>query len=130
MKKRSREPFVPDLTPMIDLIFLLLIFFLVSTVFKKEEWALLLNLPKAETGATKEANQKQLLVELSEEELALNGKRLDFTQMESELRLVSDKTTPVEVRIDKNVRYERIIKVFDLLKTQELFNLNLVTTKK
>ncbi|MEK6623727.1 MAG: biopolymer transporter ExbD [Bdellovibrionota bacterium] len=129
MKKRSRETFIPDLTPMIDLIFLLLIFFLVSTVFKKEEWALLLNLPKAETGAAKDAKQKQLLVELSEADLALNGKRLDFAQMETELHLVTDKTLPVEVRIDKNVRYERIIKVFDLLKNQELFNLNLVTTK-
>ena len=39
MKKRSRETLSPDLTPLIDVVFLLLIFFMVSTVFKKEELA-------------------------------------------------------------------------------------------
>ncbi len=57
MKKRSREISPPDLTPLIDVVFLLLTFFIVSTVFRKEEFALSLNLPK--TSSTEKGQGKQ-----------------------------------------------------------------------
>jgi len=42
---KRREHIAPDLTPLIDVVFLILIFFMVSSTFKKEELALLLTLP-------------------------------------------------------------------------------------
>ena len=42
---RRREPLAPDITPLIDVVFILLIFFMVTSVFRKEEAALLLQLP-------------------------------------------------------------------------------------
>jgi biopolymer transport protein ExbD len=54
---RRREPLSPDMTPLIDVVFLLLIFFLVSTSFKKDELALLLNLP------TSQASQEMIAKE-------------------------------------------------------------------
>ena len=65
MKKRSREASIIDLTPLIDVVFLLLIFFMVSTVFKKEELALILNLPSAETKETKSGKRKSLQIEIN-----------------------------------------------------------------
>ena len=46
MARKAKRETSRLLTPLIDVVFLLLIFFLVSSVFKKEEFALL-NLPKA-----------------------------------------------------------------------------------
>ena len=68
MGRRSREASAPDLTPLIDVVFLLLIFFLVSTVFKKEELAFLLNLPKTQYGETSaKVEIKNYIIELSKD---------------------------------------------------------------
>ena len=45
------EDRAPDLTPLIDMVFLLLVFFLASTTFAKEEVELDLTLPEARSGS-------------------------------------------------------------------------------
>ena len=89
---KRRESLNPDLTPLIDVVFLLLIFFMVSTVFKKEDLALLLNLPKVSESKT-EVEQKEINLELNEKELAYNGKKLNFEELNSELGLITKKDT-------------------------------------
>ena len=74
MRKRSREASTIDLTPLIDVVFLLLIFFMVSTVFKKEELALILNLPSGETSESKSNNNKSLQIEVTKKKLPLMEK--------------------------------------------------------
>jgi len=128
MRKR-REALTPDITPLVDIVFLLLIFFLVSTVFKKEELALLLNLPAAGEAAQK-VERKEISIELSEETVALRGEKIDFATLDARLAEVKEKERPVIVRIDKNVRYERVVKLFDLLKKHGLNNLALVNEPK
>ncbi|MGK0367028.1 MAG: biopolymer transport protein ExbD, partial [Thermoproteota archaeon] len=59
-RKGNREALSFELTPLIDVVFLLLIFFLVTSVFKKEELALLLNLPKASEGKSQQAQKKNI----------------------------------------------------------------------
>lgn len=123
---RRREPLTPDMTPLVDVVFLLLIFFLVSTAFKKEELALLLNLPVSEAMA-QTIKKEEINIELSETKLALGGKELTFEELETALSEVADKKSPVNVRIGKEVRYERIMRLFDLLKKHELNNLALIS---
>ena len=125
MRKR-RELLSPDITPLIDIVFILLIFFIVSSVFKKEELALSLNLPSSQA---KEHNVeiKQLNIELGDSSLAYLGKELTFIQLDIKLSNVTRKDKPVIVRIDKDVKYERVIKVLDILQKYSLNNLALVT---
>ena len=126
---KRRETITPDLTPLIDVVFLLLIFFMVSTVFKKEDLALLLNLPKVSESKT-EVEQKEINLELNEKELAYNGKKLNFKELNSELGLITKKDTPIIVRIDKEVKYERVIKLLELLQNNDLNNLALINEAK
>ena len=130
MKKRSREASIIDLTPLIDVVFLLLIFFMVSTVFKKEELALILNLPSAETKETKSGKRKSLQIEIDKNQFALNGKLIADSELESTLKNTENKKIPVVLRIDEKVEYKRVVKVIDLLKKHKLENLNLITEKK
>ncbi len=130
MKKRTRETLAPDLTPLIDVVFLLLIFFMVSTVFKKEELALLLNLPSSSTEETKESKSENLNVELSKTEIALNGKIYTITEFEESLKGHGKKETPVFLRVDETVEYKRVVLVLDLLKKYKLSNLSLITKKE
>ncbi len=126
---RRRKSLQLDMTPLVDVVFLLLIFFLVTSVFKKEELALLLNLPSAEKGE-KLLEKREISIELSEKSVALNGVKLDMIQLDSELSKVTEKNRPVLLRIDRSVRYERIIDLFNTLKKYGLNNLVLVEELK
>lgn len=126
MTHKRRESITPDLTPLIDVVFILLIFFIVSSVFKKEELALVLDLP-ASNAKEHEVEPKQLNIELSPTTLAYLGKVITFEQLNTELQKVIKKDKPVIVRIDKEVKYERIVKILDMLQKYSLTNLALVT---
>ncbi len=127
-KKRSRESLTPEITPLIDVVFLLLIFFMVATVFKTDELALLLNLPKVEKGLSNEKSEaKTQFLELSTTGIAINGKKLKMEELEVRLQGISNKETPMELRIDKDVKYDRVMMVLSKLKKYELTNLALIT---
>jgi biopolymer transport protein ExbD len=125
---RRREPLTPDMTPLIDVVFLLLIFFLVSTAFKKDEHVLPLNLPSSEASVEK-VQKEEVNIEISSDKIALKGKEITFENLETELAKISDKKSPINVRIDKDVRYEKIMKLFDILKKHDLNNLALINEK-
>ena len=126
MRKREEEFLTPDLTPLIDVVFLLLIFFLVSSVFKKQELALLLNLPES-TSSGKVQNEKQdVTIELSNGEIALNGKKIQISELGLKLKSISKKSL-INIRSDKKTLYYKVIEILDLLKNNQLTNVNLVT---
>ncbi len=126
---RRREPLIPDMTPLIDVVFILLIFFIVTSVFKKEELALLLNLPDSQA-PTLEVEKEQITIELSKEKLALKGKEVTLDVLEEELKKITDKKRAVIVRIDEEVVHKKIVGVLDLLQKYELNNLALITKKE
>ncbi len=129
MARKRREQLTPDLTPLIDVVFLLLIFFLVSSVFKKEELALLLSLPKTEKGAAKEDKEsKNLTIELSRDQIAINGKKILIDELEISLKN-QDKSSLINLRVDGTVVYNRLVKVLDILQKNKLNNVSLITDK-
>jgi biopolymer transport protein ExbD len=129
MKRRTRDLSSPDITPLIDVVFLLLIFFMVSTVFKKDELALLLSLPQTQEGESIAADNDQIIIEVGDSELAYNGEKTQIEGLDPFLEKISDKTKAIDLRIDKKVPYERLVKVLDKLKHYELTNLSLITEK-
>ena len=126
---KRRESLGIDLTPVIDVVFILLIFFIVSSVFKKEELALILDLP-ASNAKEKEVGKDEIFIELSPTKLAIKGIEVSFESLEDNLKEIKDKTKPVIVRIDEKVEYKRVVKVLDLLQKYQLNNLALVTEKE
>ena len=126
---KRRESLGLDLTPVIDVVFILLIFFIVTSVFKKEELALILDLPNSNAKEMK-VEKEQVFIELSKEKLAIKGIEVSFESLENNLKEVNDKEKPIIVRIDKEVPYERVVKVLDLLQKYSLTNLALVTNEE
>lgn len=128
-RKSKREHLTPELTPLIDVVFLLLIFFMVSSVFKKEELALLLNLPKAEQGKADAAQKKVVTIELSKESVAFDGAEIPFEELTDKVSPLEKKTL-INLRVDGQVKYDRLVQVLDLLQKNKLENLSLITVKK
>jgi biopolymer transport protein ExbD len=126
---KKREILTPDITPLIDVVFILLIFFIVSSVFKKDELALVLNLPTSSAQEI-ELKQKELIIELNNEKLALYGKEITKESLEQEIATIEDKEKNIIFRIDKEVKYEKIIEVLEILQKHQLFNISLITDTK
>lgn len=121
---KRREHISPDLTPIIDIVFLILIFFMVSSTFKKEELALMLTLPSTKS-ASNEIQKEDINIELSIDKIAYLGKESSFEALDKALSNVKDRSKPINVRIDKEVTYARITKLLDMLNKYGLNNLAL-----
>ena len=124
MAKRTRR-IRPDMTPLIDCVFLLLVFFLVTSVFKQDESVLKLILPETQT-ETKRDTPEGLYIELSETELAFNGQRRTPDELREKAAAVQNKKSPVAIKIDKGTTYERIAVILDILQVQKLYNIQLI----
>jgi biopolymer transport protein ExbD len=124
MAKRTRR-IRPDMTPLIDCVFLLLVFFLVTSVFKQDESVLKLILPETQT-ETKRDTPEGLYIELSETELAFNGQRGTPDELREKASTVQNKKSPVAIKIDKGTTYERIAIVLDILQVEKLYNIQLI----
>lgn len=128
-RKQRRESLAMDLTPLIDMVFLLLVFFLVTSTFKKDELALLLKLPTAEQGTGSEKKVDQLTIELSSDEIAVNNAKATIEELPGILEKAK-KDSLVNLRVDGDVKYTRLVKVLDLLQINKLENISLITEKE
>ncbi|WP_197950311.1 ExbD/TolR family protein [Poseidonibacter lekithochrous] len=122
---KKRELISMDLTPLIDVVFLLLIFFIVTSEFKKNESILNLSLPNS-ASTQKVLDKKDIQIEISKEEIAYKSEKITFEELKTKLTLIK-KDSAITVKIDKEVKYERVVKLFDILNELQLSNLLLIT---
>ncbi|MBL7249042.1 ExbD/TolR family protein [Alloalcanivorax sp. C16-2] len=113
-----QEEISVNLTPLIDVVFLLLIFFMVSTTFTRET-QLALTLPEAK-GTPPQAVPEAVEILVSPlGEYVINGEKLaDNSERglrSALLRLGQDKTTrPMIITADANASYQAVVRVMDV----------------
>lgn len=113
--KNSHESEV-DMTPMLDIVFILLIFFIVTTSFIKEE-GILINRPT--TSPPSKNNSPSLIVNISESSvITLNGKRVDIERLPARIAnfLAKNETFNTIVIPNKNTSHGSVVKVLDQIK--------------
>ena len=116
-RREEEDNFVFDMTPMIDVVFLLLIFFMVSTVFVDFSKKMDINLPTSKSSALDEST-KTLEVEMSKDKkIFLAGKPLTILGLETTLAKMElkDKKPSAIIRADKSLPYGDVIQVMGLL---------------
>ena len=118
------------LTPMIDVVFLLLCFFVTTQIFAQWETELDVTLPTAETGTVPERLPGEVIVNiLKTGETVVNGQTLD----DAALKAMMEKLValfpgqPVLVRADKDTAYEHVIRVLDTCRTADIWNVSFAT---
>ncbi len=125
------EEFVLNLTPMIDVVFLLLIFFMVSTTFLDDEQQIDVELPKAESAGEQVETPDEITLTITEEGLVFHqGVPLAKEQLLDLLRSAAqhDAETPVTIRGHREARHEAIVGVMDACGLAGLSNLAVGTT--
>jgi biopolymer transport protein ExbD len=96
------EEVKPDLSPMIDCVFILLIFFIVTTVFQKAP-GVEVNRPEASRGSTLEKNSILLAV-TAESKVFYGGEEIGVGGIQNVIRplLLEDEELPVIIQADAN----------------------------
>jgi len=125
MKRRESIGF--DITPLIDIIFILFTFFLVATTIKKDKNRLDIDLPKTNS-LQKYEKSKNIILKLNTSKIIFNKKEYSLTTLEDELTKI-DKNRIIDIYIDKKVNYERISKLLDSLVKYNLNKISLITKK-
>ena len=122
-KKRSVASAVIDLTPLIDVVFLLLLFFLL-TAAPAPDPTMAVNLPKASSGAVAKLPDEVELSMKDDGRIFFRGRHYEFGALERELTMVARKkpSTRVILRGDRKANYESFIR---LLETVNRANLTL-----
>lgn len=113
--KRSEEDYSMNLPSMTDIIFLLLIFFMVATVLKETSRRLDVQLPESKSGAT--AESRPLTIEMAADgAVSFNGELIAPEQLEERIRAASaaQSRQAVIVKADKRLAYGKVIEVMGL----------------
>jgi biopolymer transport protein ExbD len=122
----ASEEMTLNLTSLIDVVFLLLIFFMVATTFLDPEREIDLDLPEAESGVMPEEAPDQIVISVFEDgRISLAGRTVDRDGLLENLRQAArvNPTTPVTIRGDRLVAHERIVAVMDACGVAGLSNL-------
>ncbi|HKK30075.1 MAG TPA: biopolymer transporter ExbD [Alphaproteobacteria bacterium] len=102
----------PSLTPMIDVVFLLLVFFMLTARFGGYQAA-----PVALGGGAGEWQGPPRLVTVGPDRLALNGEPIALSELSQALRpLLPDAAAPVVVRSEEDATLQRVMQVMDALR--------------
>ena len=104
-----------NLTSMIDVIFILLVFFMISTQFKNS--SIKMQLPKLEKGSSAEAMQKEPEISANAELIFFNGMQVSEQELEKNLLKLSKEKPEMTVRFkgDKNISYQRFLEIYSII---------------
>jgi len=105
-----------DMTPMLDIVFIMLIFFIVSTTFVRES-GVDINRPVSSTAATKESSGAMLAI-TAEGDIWLDRKQIDLRMVRPTLERLKVEQPDIGVIIqsDKDAKTGILIKVLDQVK--------------
>jgi biopolymer transport protein ExbD len=129
---RQPEPATMQLAPMIDIVFLLLTFFIVTWQYTRSETELSVKVPTAEEGVQKNRARGEIIINvLTDGTIRIEGNSVNFTQLREKLTAISKqyKNQPVRIRGDGGVSYQRIVEVIDTCQKSGIWNISFATQR-
>ena len=131
MRRRPRKQSLPPqlmLSPMIDMIFLLLVFFIVSTMYMSEIKTIPIRLPVAQNSETVSKSNFAVTVK-KDGSLYLEDNKIEMKQLVANAAAESkrDAAFSVIIRADGEANYKTVIKLMDELKGAGVTRFGLAT---
>lgn len=126
--KKTRKALI-NITSLIDVLFLLLIFFMISSTFI-EQPGMDLELPEAESSTLKEVKDMSLQVDPNEK-MYLNTLEVDWSNIKAALETEHRKNPEAALilKADKNVKYGVVVTIMDIVKQVGITKLIIATEK-
>ena len=131
-KRASDKSLEFQMTPMIDIMFLLLCFFLVVYVFSQMERQIDIKLPVSDNGKQEPRELTQIIINLDMEgTIYINGKVKTVEDIKQFLEIIQDKGgTRIIISADKQTDHGNVVQIMDLCKGAGIANINISTLPK
>lgn len=120
-----------NIIPMIDVIFAILTFFILSTLFLTQAEELPINLPDAET--SEQTPNPDFVVTINEDgQIFLDQDSINVNELDTEItaQLESGESAIVTIQADERAYHGQVIEVMDLLRTIDGIRLGIGTLPK
>jgi len=129
--EESEEEFELNIVPMIDVIFAILTFFIISSLFLTRSESLPVNLPKAASAEVQERTRITVTVEESGD-IALNRDAISLEALQAGVQDLMTETqeTVIVINADEAVTHGRVIAVMDELREIEGATLGIATERE
>lgn len=114
-----------EIIPLIDVMFLLVAFFMVVTISMVMQKGIFVDLSPAETADSSLEEQDSLVITVDAEgAFFLDKEAISLEELGAKLleSAALDKDTPVVINADKGARHEQVIEALDLVRRSELHN--------
>ncbi|MCI7222799.1 biopolymer transporter ExbD [Fusobacterium sp.] len=121
--RKKRTSVQPDLTPLIDVVFLLIIFFMVTTTFNNFG-SIQVDLPSSTIEKTDKNKSIEIIIDKDEKyHISDNGKiyPVEFDKLDEQLKTVKEAT----ISADKNLKYQTVMDLITKIKENGVENLGL-----
>ena len=131
-RRRAKAPALA-LTSMLDVIFLLLCFFVTASVFSQWESEISISLPSASSSETPSRLPGEVILNVARDgSVTVNAKKLTLNDLGERLRKVADfyPGQPVVIRADRETSYDSLVKVLDTCRTAGVWNFSLATVEE
>jgi biopolymer transport protein ExbD len=129
-QNEDNEPYDEvNVTPMLDLAYVLLVIFIILTTATVQGIAV--DLPKASEAPSLAEPRTKAISITGDGTIYLDTFPVTLAELESLLRQykAADPTLPVIVKADANITYQRVVDVLDMLGRLEITQLGLVTQR-
>ena len=117
-----------NILPMIDIIFVILSFFIVSSLYLVKLETIPVKLPNAET-STQEKDSIIVVTLNLENKVFIDDKFIEISILGNEIRsrLINSKNKKVVLRADKGIKYGKVISILDILRKIENIKIGVST---
>ena len=124
-RREQEENYSLELTPLIDVVFLLLIFFMVSTVFVDFPRRMDITLPTSKAASDDEV-VKNLEIEITKDKkIYIRGRRTSLQQLETSLAILKKpQEVKTLIRADEGIEYGFVVKVMGLLQAAQVTDIS------
>ena len=133
-RSSRREELELNITPLIDIVFLLLIFFMVSTTFQRES-ELQIQLPEAAQEPTSETPDRLEIVISADGQYAIGGRELGDNELSTLIEALGraagdNRDRALVVRADKRTPHQAVVRAMDAARKLGLNRLSIATAER
>jgi biopolymer transport protein ExbD len=122
-----------QMTSMMDIIFLMLLFFITTSVFSQWEYEINITLPTAQSGKVPDRLPGEIIINIAQDgRVSVNQQDLTLDALKARLDRLSRyfPGQPVVLRADKETKYEHLIKVIDTCRKADIWNFSMATNEE
>jgi biopolymer transport protein ExbD len=122
-----------QMAPLIDIVFLTLIFFMTLSIFGQMESELNISVPKAKESKEAVRSPGEIIINITREgQVVINEKKLDKEELKAMLAKVSNlfPNQPVIIRADEKTYHKYIVDVLDACAATDIWNIAFSTIKE